>query len=114
MILWGFLLGMAFCAAALSLLHANDHRVADKFGSAGTMFTAWCAFGMLLMAGTYGLGLLIPGLTGAAVLVARTSKLGAWLSPLAHYKFPLGIAALVCSIAAWIGVLNLMEELPNG
>lgn len=114
MILWGFLIGMVFCAAALSLLYVNDHRVADKFGSAGTMFTAWCAFGMLLMAGTYGLGLLIPGLVAATVLVARKSRLGQWLSPLSPYKLPLGVAALICSIVAWLGVLNLMKELPNG
>ncbi|MFY0690694.1 MAG: hypothetical protein JXR14_02080 [Paracoccaceae bacterium] len=113
MILWSFLAGMAFCGLTLALLHADDARMTDKFAAAGATFSAWCAFGMLLMAGLYGLGLVVPGLAALAVLGARKSKLGLWLTPLAPYKLPLGIGALLGSILTWIGVLNLMEDLPN-
>jgi len=114
MIATSFLLGMALCAAAFLLIRADENRMVDKFGAAMAMFAAWCAFGMLLMAGTYGLGLLIPGTTAAAVLVVRTLNFGDRLSALARYKLPVAIGALLCSIVAWIGVLNMMEELPNG
>ncbi|MEM9432792.1 MAG: hypothetical protein AAGA12_02630 [Pseudomonadota bacterium] len=113
MIFWSFLIGMLFCGLSLTLLHAEGARSGDKFGSAGTMFSAWCAFGMLLMAGTYGLGLVIPALVAAAVLVLRGSSLGTRIMPIAKYKFPLGVAALLSSVVAWLGVLNLMEEIPN-
>ncbi len=112
MILWGFLIGMALCALTLALIHAED--TGDKFGSAVAMFAGWCAFGMLLMGGTWGLGIVIPGLAAAAVLVLRTTKFGKAISALAPYKMPLGIGALVCSVAVWLGVLNMMEGLPNG
>ena len=112
MILWGFFIGMTLCAVTLALIHAED--TGDKFGSAVAMFAAWCAFGMLLMGGTWGLGIVIPGLLAAVVLVLRTTKFGTVISPLAPYKMPLGIGALVCSVLVWVGVLNMMEGLPNG
>lgn len=112
MIVWAFVVGMVFCAVTLALIRAED--TGDKFGSAVAMFSAWCAFAMLLMGGTWGLGIVIPGLLGAMVLAARTVKFGRLLAPLAPYKMPLGIAALVSSVAVWIGVLNQMEGLPNG
>jgi len=111
MIMWAFVIGMALCAVTLALIHAED--TGDKFGSAVAMFAAWCAFVMLLMGGTWGLGIVIPGLLGALVLVLRTTNFGARLKPLAPYKMPLGIAALVSSVAVWIGVLNQMEGLPD-
>ena len=104
---------MVLCCVTLALLRVDDARMTDKFGAAGAAFSAWGAFGMLIMAGVYGLGLVIPGLAALAVLAARKSNLGHWLSPLAHYKLPLGIGALLGSILTWIGVLNLMEDLPN-
>ncbi len=112
MILVAFLIGMALCAVTLALIHAEDSG--DKFGSAVAMFAAWCAFGMLLMGGTWGLGIVIPGLIAAVVLVLRTTTFGKALCPLAPYKMPLGIGALVCSVLVWVGVLNMMEGLPNG
>lgn len=112
MILWAFLIGMVLCALTLALIAADDG--ADKFGSAVAMFCGWCAFGMLLMGGTWGLGLLVPALSAALVLVLRTPKFGELISPLASLKMPLGIAALVSSVVVWVGVLNLMEDLPNG
>ncbi|WP_298359822.1 hypothetical protein [uncultured Litoreibacter sp.] len=112
MILAAFIIGMALCAMTLALIHAEDSG--DKFGSAVAMFAAWCAFGMLLMGGTWGLGIVIPGLLAAVVLVLRTTNLGTAISPLAPYKMPLGIGALVCSVLVWVGVLNMMEGLPNG
>ena len=48
------------------------------------------------------------------VLMIRTTKFGAVISPLAPYKMPLGIGALICSVLVWLGVLNMMEGLPNG
>ncbi len=114
MILWAFLIGMVLCALALRIIRAEDvARVTDKFGSAVTQFAAWCAFGMLLMGGTWGLGIVIPGLTAAAVIMFRNSDLSPRLPALAPYKMPLGIAALLASVATWIGVLNLMEDIPN-
>lgn len=112
MILWAFVIGMTLCAVTLALIHVEDS--ADKFGSAVAMFAAWCAFGILLMGGSWGLGIVIPGVLGAMVLVLRTTKFGKLAAPLAPYKMPLGIAALVSSVAVWIGVLNQMEGLPNG
>lgn len=112
MIFWGFLIGMALCALTLSLIAHEGGE--DKFGSAVAMFSGWCAFGMLLMGGTWGLGIVIPGLLGAVVLVLRTTTFGKVISPLANYKMPFGIGALVCSVAVWLGVLNKMEGLPNG
>lgn len=112
MILTAFLVGMALCAVTLALIAAED--TSDKFGSAVAMFAAWCAFGMLLMGGTWGLGLVVPAIAAALVLVLRNKTFGARLQALAPYKLPLGVAALLCSVATWIGVLNLMEELPNG
>jgi len=112
MILGAFLLGMALCGLTLALIHAEDSH--DKFGSAVAMFAAWCAFGMLLMGGTWGIGIVIPGLLAALVLMIRTTKFGAVISPLAPYKMPLGIGALICSVLVWLGVLNMMEGLPNG
>lgn len=112
MILWAFVIGMSLCAVTLALIHAED--TGDKFGSAVAMFAGWCAFAMLLMGGTWGLGIVIPGLLGALVLVLRTTKFGELLMPLSPYKMPLGVAALVSSVAVWIGVLNKMEGLPNG
>ena len=112
MILAAFICGMVLCAVTLALIHAEDSG--DKFGSAVAMFAAWCAFGMLLMGGTWGLGIVIPGLAAALVLVLRTTTFGAVISPLASYKMPLGIGALVCSVLVWLGVLNMMEGLPNG
>ncbi|WP_298261104.1 hypothetical protein [uncultured Litoreibacter sp.] len=113
MILAAFLTGMTFCGLALALIRAED--TFDKFGSAAAMFCAWCAFGMLLMAGLYGLGLVLPAIAGAAVLALRsTDTFGRRLHALASYKLPIGVAALLCSVAAWIGILNLMEEIPYG
>ena len=112
MILWGFIIGMALCGVTLALIHAED--TGDKFGSAVAMFAAWCAFAMLLMGGSWALGIVIPGVLGALVLVLRTTMFGKRLTPLAPYKMPLGIAALVSSVEVWIGVLNQMEGLPNG
>ena len=112
MILWAFIIGMMLCGVTLALIHAEDSH--DKFGSAVAMFAGWCAFGMLLMGGTWGLGIVIPGLAAAMVLVLRTTTFGAVISPLAAYKMPLGIGALVCSVLVWLGVLNMMEGLPNG
>jgi hypothetical protein len=114
MIATSFLTGMALCAAAFLLIQAEENRMVDKFGAAFAKFANWCAFGMLLMAGTYGLGILIPGSIAAVVLVVRTMNFGDRLSALARYKLPAAIGALLCSIVAWIGVLNMMEELPNG
>ena len=114
MILAAFLLGMALCALALSLIAANDEaRTTDKFGAAVAQFSAWCAFGMLLMAGTYGLGLVIPAVTAAFVLFLRSTRFGRRISALDPFKMPLGIGALVASVVTWIGVLNLMEDIPN-
>lgn len=114
MILWAFLIGMVLCALALRLLRTEDGaQMTDKFGSAVTHFAAWSAFGMLLMGGTYGLGIVIPGLVAAAVLVFRNSNMVPTLSGLAPFKMPLGIGALLASVATWIGVLNLMEDIPN-
>ncbi len=112
MILWAFLIGMALCGITLSLIAHEDGM--DKFGSAVAMFAAWCAFGMLLMGGSWGLGIVVPGLAAAAVLVLRTTRFGAGIAPLAAYKMPLGVAALACSVLVWLGVLNLMEDIPNG
>ncbi|MEM6408772.1 MAG: hypothetical protein AAF700_10170 [Pseudomonadota bacterium] len=112
MIFWGFILGMILCGVTLSLIAHEDSY--DKFGSAVAMFSGWCAFGMLLMGGTWGLGIVLPGLMAAAVLVLRTTTFGKRLSALAPYKMPMGIGALVCSVLVWLGVLNMMEGLPNG
>lgn len=113
MILVAFLLGMTLCGVTLALIRTED--TFDKFGSAAAMFSAWCAFGMLLMAGVYGLGLVLPAIAGAVVLTLRsTDTFGQWLAALASYKLPLGVGALLCSILAWIGILNLMEEIPYG
>jgi hypothetical protein len=113
MILTAFFIGMALCGITLALIHVED--TFDKFGSAAAMFSAWCAFGMLLMAGVYGLGLVLPAITGALVLTLRsTDTFGQRLAALASYKLPLGVGALLCSVLAWVGVLNLMEEIPNG
>ena len=114
MIVTSFLLGMALCAVAFLLIRADETRMMDKFGAAAASFANWSAFGMLLMAGTYGLGLVIPALTASAVLVTRTMKFGDRFSTLARYKLPCAIGALLASIVCWIGVLNLMEDLPNG
>lgn len=113
MILLSFLLGMVLCGLTLALLHEDDARMTEKFGAAGASFSAWCAFGMLIMAGLYGLGLVLPALAAITVLIARKSRVSQRLSPLAPYKLPLGIGALLGSILTWIGVLNLMEDLPN-
>ncbi|MEM9585015.1 MAG: hypothetical protein AAGA08_18035 [Pseudomonadota bacterium] len=112
MIFWAFLIGMALCALTLSLIAHEGSE--DKFGSAVAMFSGWCAFGMLLMGGTWGLGIVLPGMVAALVLVLRTTRFGKVLSPLASYKMPLGIGALLCSVTVWLGVLNMMEGLPNG
>jgi hypothetical protein len=112
MILASFLIGMALCAVVLALLKMEDTH--DKFGSAVAMFCGWCAFGMLLMGGTWALGIVVPGLVAAAVLLFRGLKLGGAVRPLSPYKMPLGIAALVSSVVVWVGVLNRMEGLPNG
>lgn len=112
MILTGFLIGMALCGMVLALLQLEDSH--DKFGSAVAMFCGWCAFGMLLMGGTWALGIVIPGLAAAAVLVFRTLKFDGAVRPFSPYKMPLGIAALVSSVVVWVGVLNKMEGLPNG
>lgn len=113
MILGAFLIGMTLCGITLALIRAED--TFDKFGSAAAMFSAWCAFGMLLMAGVYGLGLVLPAVAAALVLGLRsTDTFGQKLRALASYKLPLGVGALLCSVAAWIGVLNLMEEIPYG
>lgn len=114
MIVWGFLIGQLLCGLGLALLKSQSERMDDKFGSAVAAFSLWCAFGMLMMAGTYGLGLLVPGLVGAAVLMLRTAPVGRYLTPLAGYKIHLGLGALVASVVTWLGVLNLIEELPNG
>lgn len=114
MILAAFIIGMALCALVLSLIRVEDSaRVTDKFGSAVAQFASWCAFGMLFMAGTYGLGLVVPALAAAAVLVLRSTSFGQRISALASYKMPLGIGALLASVVTWIGVLNLMEDIPN-
>ena len=113
MILAAFLIGMTLCGVTLALIRAEDTY--DKFGSAAAMFSAWCAFGMLLMAGVYGLGLVLPAIAGAIVLTLRsTETFGQRLGALASYKLPLGVGALLCSVLAWIGVLNLMEVIPYG
>jgi hypothetical protein len=112
MILAAFLIGMALCALTLSLITSEDSS--DKFGSAVAMFAGWCAFGMLLMGGTWGLGIVLPGLVAATVLVLRNVTFGEVISPLAPYKMALGIGALVSSVVVWLGVLNRMEGLPNG
>jgi hypothetical protein len=113
MILAAFLIGMTLCGATLALIRVED--TIDKFGSAGAMFSAWCAFGMLLMAGAYGLGLVLPAIAGGAVLALRsTDTFGQQISSLASYKLPLGVGALLCSVLAWIGIMNLMEEIPYG
>lgn len=112
MILVAFLLGMVLCAVTLALIVVED--TTDKFGSAIAMFTAWCAFGMLLMGGTWGLGLVLPAVAAAVVLVLRNETFGNRVRALAAYKLPLSVGALLCSVATWIGVLNLMEDLPNG
>lgn len=114
MILWAFLIGMVLCALSLRIIRSEDDaRGTDKFASAVTQFSAWCAFGMLLIGGTWGLGIVLPGLVAAAVLMFRNSNLSPALSALVPYKMPLGIGALIACVATWIGVLNLMEELPN-
>ncbi len=113
MILVAFALGMVLCAVVLSLIRAEDGgRTTDKFGSAVTQFSAWCAFGMLIMGGTYGLGLVVPAAAAAAVLILRSSSFGQQISALAPLKMPLGIGALLASVLTWIGVLNLMEDIP--
>lgn len=112
MILAAFLVGMTLCALTLALIKVED--TTDKFGSAVAMFAAWCAFGMLLMGGTWGLGLVLPAIAAAIVLVLRNETFGKAVSALAAYKLPLSVGALLCSVATWIGVLNLMEDLPNG
>lgn len=114
MIVSAFVLGMLLCGLTLSLLRVPASASEDKFGSAIAMFCAWCAFGMLLMAGLYGLGLVIPGLAAAAILIGLKFDFGERLQPLVSYKLPLGIGAILCSVFAWIGILNLLEELPNG
>ena len=114
MILGGFVIGMILAGLTLAIIHHEPAKLTDKFGSAVAMFAGWCGLFMLVMAGTYGLGLIIPALLTALVLTLRTSKLGAWALPLAPYKLPLGVGTLFCSVAAWIGVLNLMEDIPNG
>ncbi|MEM7472664.1 MAG: hypothetical protein AAF340_15045 [Pseudomonadota bacterium] len=112
MIFWAFIVGMALCALTLSLIaHEDSH---DKFGAAVAMFSAWCAFGMLLMGGTWGLGIVLPGIAAALVMVLRTTTFGKRISALAPYKMPFGIGALMCSVLVWLGVLNMMEGLPNG
>ncbi len=112
MIVSAFVLGMLLCGLTLALLRVPASATEDKFGSAIAMFCAWCAFGMLLMAGLYGLGL--PALGGAAVLVGLKLNSGEWLGPLVQFKLPLGVGAIMCSVLAWIGILNLLEEIPNG
>lgn len=129
MILAAFLVGMALSGITLLLIRAEDGAAPDKFGSAVAMFCGWCAFAMLLAAGTYTMGIVLPTLLGAAVLVARFYNLGAYkpgsynfgsynfgdaMGALAQYKLPLGVGALLCSATAWIGILNLMEGIPNG
>lgn len=114
MILAAFLLGMILCTLTLALIRAEDNAPRDKFGSAVAMFTGWCAFFMLLMAGAYGLGLVLPAIAGAIVLALRTPKFGKAIIALAIYKLPLGVGALICSVVAWVGILNLMEEIPYG
>lgn len=111
MIFWAFLIGMALCGVTLALIHAEDGY--DKFGGAVAMFTAWCAFGMLLLGGTMAIGIVIPGIAAALVLALRVTKFGKLLSPLASYKMPLGIGALLCSAVVWVGVLNLIKGLSN-
>ena len=113
MIVTSFLLGMAFCAVAFLLIRAEENAILDKFGAAAASFAAWCAFGMLLMAGVYGLGLVLPAISGACVLATRKMKFGEGVSTYAKHKLPAAIGALLCSVSAWIGVLNLMEEIPN-
>jgi len=112
MIAGAFLIGMVLCGLTLALIKVED--TSDKFGSAVAMFAAWCAFGMLLMGGTWGLGLVLPAIAAAIVLTLRTDTIGQRLHALAAYKMPLSIGALLCSVATWVGVLNLMEDLPNG
>lgn len=112
MILWAFLIGMTLCGLTLVLITADDSS--DKFASAVAAFCGWCAFGMLILGASWGIGLVIPGLIGALVLILRHEKIGARISPLAPYKMPLGIASLISSVVMWLGVLNKMEGLPNG
>lgn len=114
MIATSFLLGMAFCAVAFLLIRAGETRMVSTNAAVFAIIASWCAFGMLLMAGTYGLGLVIPALTASAVLVLRSLDFGERLSALAHYKLPAALGAVLFSIVTWIGVLNLMEDLPNG
>ena len=112
MILGAFLIGMCLCALTLMLIRVED--TSDKFASAVAMFSAWCGFGMLMIAGLWGLGLPIPLAAGALVLGLRFTNLGNRLPAFAAYKMPLGVAALVACVATWIGVLNLMKEFSNG
>lgn len=114
MILAAFLVGMILCALTLALIRAEDPAPRDKFGSAIAMFAGWCAFGMLLLAGAYGLGIILPAISGAIVLALRTPKFGQAINALAAYKLPFGVGALVCSVIAWVGILNLMEDIPYG
>jgi hypothetical protein len=104
---------MALCAVAFLLIRAEESVILDKFGAAVSSFITWCAFAMLLMAGTYGTGIVLPGIAGACVLTVRTMNFSERLTPFAKHKLPVAIGALLCSVVAWIGVLNLMEDFPN-
>lgn len=114
MIVTAFVLGMCLSGLTLAIVRQRDYATDDKFGSAIASFAAWCAFGMLLIAGMYALGLVIPAVTGAAVLTVMRFDFGGRLWPVADYKLPLGVGAVLCSVLTWIGILNLLEDLPNG
>jgi len=114
MIVTAFTLGMCLCGLTLVILRSPNSASDDKFGSAIASFSAWCAFAMLLIAGVYALGLIIPALAGAAVLTGLQLDFGDRLDPVAAYKLPFGVGAVLCSVLTWIGILNLLEELPNG
>lgn len=113
MIVTSFVLGMGLCSVAFLLIQAEETVIVDKFGAASATFVAWCAFSMLLMAGLYGLGIILPTLVGACVLASRKLKFSEGFAPFAKHKMPAAIGALLCSVGAWIGVLNLMEDIPN-
>lgn len=114
MIVTGFAIGMCLSGLTLLILRQTEFATDDKFGSAIASFAAWCAFGMLVIAGSFALGLLIPGLAAAAILTVLRFDFGHRLRPIARYKLPLGVGAVLCSVLTWIGILNLLEELPNG